>query len=170
MSNELTTTSNSDVVANSSDQAGSEAATNDYVTMTIADQLFGIPVLSVHDVLGPQKITRVPLSPPEVAGVLNLRGRIVTAINIRRRLGLPDADSQGGMSVAVEHNGESYSLLIDKIGEVLSVSPGAFEQSPATLDPCWREVSSGVYRLEGGLLVILDVEKLLNIGDEVIAA
>ena len=147
-----------------------EHSTNDFVTMTVANQLFGIPVLSVHDVLGPQKITKVPLSRPEVAGVLNLRGRIVTAINIRRRLGLPDEGKQSGMSIAVEYNGEPYSLLIDKIGEVLSVSPSTFEQNPVTLDPCWREVSIGIYRLEDGLLVILDVEKLLNIGDDVAAA
>lgn len=148
-----------------------EVTTNDFVTMTIADQLFGIPVLSVHDVLGPQKITRVPLAPPEVAGVLNLRGRIVTAINVRRRLGLPDAPGgQSGMSVAVEYDGESYSLLIDEVGEVLSVPPEAFEGNPATLDARWREVSAGVYRLDSGLLVILDVEKLLNLGANIAAA
>jgi purine-binding chemotaxis protein CheW len=170
MSNELTTVEATKTLDHSSSLSGSEAMTNDYVTMTIADQLFGIPVLSVHDVLGPQKITRVPLAPPEVAGVLNLRGRIVTAINIRQRLGLPDSDKQSGMSVAVEYNGESYSLLIDKVGEVLSVSPSAYESNPATLDPRWREVSTGVYRLDGGLLVILDVERLLSIGAEAAAA
>ena len=77
------------------------------VTITIAGQLFGIPVLIVHDVLGPQRITRVPLAPPEVAGSLNLRGRIVTAIDVRHRLGLPTrAEEGGGMSVVVDHHGE----------------------------------------------------------------
>jgi purine-binding chemotaxis protein CheW len=169
MSNEPTGTEIKNV--SKSNAKGAEAATNDFVTMTIADQLFGIPVLSVHDVLGPQKITHVPLSPPEVAGVLNLRGRIVTAINVRRRLGLPDVEGgQSGMSVAVEYDGESYSLLIDQVGEVLSMSPDAFEQNPVTLDPRWREVAAGIYRMDDGLMVVLDVAKLLNLKTVLAAA
>ena len=90
----------------------------DYVTIHIADQLFGIPVLQVHDVLRGLKLTRIPLAPPEVAGALNLRGRIVTAINVRKRLGLPDlAIDSEGMSIVVEHHGEPYSLMIDNVGE-----------------------------------------------------
>src|SRR5512139_1000055 len=88
----------------------------DYVTMSIGDQMFGIPVLTVQDVLGPQNIARVPLAPPEVAGSLNLRGRIVTAIDVRPRLGL--ATREGGkaaMSVVVEYDGELYSLLVDSV-------------------------------------------------------
>ena len=77
---------------------------NDFVTMTVAEQLFGIPVLTVQDVLGPQRITRVPLAPPEVAGALNLRGRIVTACDVRRRLGLPKREGEGqGMNVERRH-------------------------------------------------------------------
>src|SRR5262249_19688306 len=92
----------------------------DYVTMSIGAQMFGIPVLTVQDVLGPQQITRVPLAPPEVAGSLNLRGRIVTAIDVRLRLGMPkNADGKPPMSVVVEHEGELYSLLVDSVGEVL---------------------------------------------------
>jgi purine-binding chemotaxis protein CheW len=137
----------------------------EYVTVTIADQLFGIPVLSVQDVLGPQKITHIPLAPPEVAGALNLRGRIVTAIDVRRRLGLPLRESdEPGMSVVVEHHGEPYSLLIDSVGEVLSLPEDGYERSPATLDSRWREVSGGVYRLEKELLVVLDVERMLEFG------
>lgn len=167
MSNDIATIDDSGHKPNGQ---ASDARTNDFVTMTIADQLFGIPVLLVHDVLGPQKITRVPLAPPVVAGVLNLRGRIVTAINVRSRLGLPDTKDQSGMSIAVEHNGESYSLLIDKVGEVLSILPDAYEKNPATLDSRWREVSAGVYRLDGGLMVVLDVEKLLNLDAVTVAA
>ena len=80
--------STAETSATASRTVGSESA-RDFVTMTVADQFFGIPVLSVQDVLGPQRITRIPLSPPEVAGALNLRVRIVTAIDVRRRLGLP---------------------------------------------------------------------------------
>ena len=135
----------------------------EFVTVTIADQLFGIPVLSVQDVLGPQKITRIPLAPPEVAGALNLRGRIVTAIDVRRRLGLPPrAADIAGMSVVVEHKGEPYSLMIDSVGEVLSVPFEAYERNPATLNSRWREISGGVYRLDSRLLVVLEVDLLLD--------
>ncbi len=136
---------------------------HEFVTVTIANQLFGIPVLSVQDVLGEQRITRVPLAPSEVAGALNLRGRIVTAINVRERLNLPPRPADDpGMSVVVEHQGEPYSLLIDSVGEVLSLPADRYERNPATLNPAWRDVSEGIYRLDGGLLVVLGVERLLD--------
>jgi purine-binding chemotaxis protein CheW len=143
--------------------SGAPFGTHEYVTMTVADQLFGIPVLQVQDVLGPQRITRIPLSPREVAGALNLRGRIVTAIDMRVRLGLePKARGQHDMSIVVEHGGEPYSLIVDSVGEVISVSAKEFERNPATLDPVWREVSTGIYRLNGQLMVVLDIAQLLN--------
>jgi purine-binding chemotaxis protein CheW len=135
----------------------------DYVTMTIADQLFGIPVLQVQDVLGHQRITRIPLAPPEVAGSLNLRGRIVTAIDVRLRLGLQGRPKdKPEMSIVVDLRGELYSLIVDAVGEVLSLSNEDFERNPATLDSCWREVSTGIYRLNNTLMVVLDVSRLLN--------
>lgn len=143
-----------------------------YVTMKIADQMFGVQVLTVHDVLGPQRITHIPLAPKEVAGALNLRGRIVTAIDMRVRLGLtPRPADQPGMSIVVESRNELYSLMVDSVGEVLSLSRDDYERSPATLDPRWREVSSGIFRLDGMLLVVLDVERVLSFaGDNIIAA
>ncbi|MCW5750616.1 MAG: chemotaxis protein CheW [Alphaproteobacteria bacterium] len=148
-----------------------ETSTRNFVTVTIAGQLFGIPVLCVQDVLGPQSITRIPLAPPEVAGALNLRGRIVTAIDVRRRLNLPPRTDGGrGMSVVVEHRGEPYSLLIDSVGEVIEVDEAAYERAPATLDPLWRQISSGIYRLDGELLLSLDVDRLLDFGNTTMAA
>src|SRR5687767_15211536 len=95
----------------------------DYVTMSIGSQMFGIPVLQVQDVLGHQRITRIPLAPPEVAGSLNLRGRIVTAIDVRLRLGLSArSKDKPGMSIVVDLRGELYSLMVDGVGEVLSLS------------------------------------------------
>ena len=139
------------------------AETQDYVTMFIDGQMFGIQVLTVQDVLGPQKITRIPLAPREVAGSLNLRGRIVTAVDVRLRLGLKEAaDENKGMSVVVDQNGELYSLMVDQVGEVLSLPSVKFERNPPTLDPMWREFSAGIYRLEDKLLVVLDVPKLLD--------
>ena len=134
----------------------------DYVTMIVAGQMFGIPVLQVHDVLGPQKITRVPLAPAEVAGSLNLRGRIVTAIDIRKRLGLPVEEAKKPMSIVVEQDGEFYSLLVDQVGEVMSLPQEDYEKNPATLQERWREVCDGVFRLESGLMIVLDIRRLLK--------
>jgi purine-binding chemotaxis protein CheW len=137
--------------------------TQDYVTMFIDGQMFGIQVLTVQDVLGPQKITRIPLAPREVAGSLNLRGRIVTAVDVRLRLGLRTAaEDNKGMSVVVDQNGELYSLMVDQVGEVLSLPAAKFERNPPTLDLMWREFSAGIYRLEDKLMVVLDVPKLLD--------
>src|SRR5260221_13258638 len=143
----------------------------DYVTMSIADQLFGIPVLKVQDVLGPQTITRVPLAPPEVAGSLNLRGRIVTAIDVRLRLSLETrTTTKPAMSVVVEHDGELYSLLVDTRGEVLSLNVKDYQRNPPTLNPRLRDFSDGIYRLNGSLLVVLSVASLLNFGGRADAA
>jgi purine-binding chemotaxis protein CheW len=140
---------------------GNDAA--EYVTTIVADQLFGIPVLQVQDVLGPQRVTRIPLAPKEVAGALNLRGRIVTAIDVRTRLGLPPrAADQRAMSIVVEHGGELYSLIVDEVGEVLSLPAEQLESNPPTLDSGWRSVSLGIHRLEGRLLVVVDVARLLD--------
>lgn len=144
---------------------GLEAITGvskDFLTIMLADQRFGIPILQVQDVLGEQRITRVPLAPHEVVGALNLRGRIVTAIDLRRRLGMEDrAAGSRSMSVVVEYEGELYSLIIDKVGDVMTLQDQDFEKNPATLDSRWREVSVGIYRLKKELLVILDVPRLL---------
>jgi purine-binding chemotaxis protein CheW len=138
---------------------------HEFVSITVAGQHFGIPVLQVQDVLGPQRITPIPLAPPEVAGSLNLRGRIVTAIDLRTRLKLPKLpDGEAGMSVVVDHNGELYSILVDAVGEVLSLGAGAQQRNPPTLDPAWRDVSGGIYRLDATLMVILNVARVLDFG------
>jgi purine-binding chemotaxis protein CheW len=143
----------------------------DYVTMSIGGQLFGIPVLKVQDVLGTQTITRVPLAPVEVAGSLNLRGRIVTAVDVRLRLGLPKRENEkSAMSVVVEHDGELYSLLVDSVGEVLSLETRDYQRNPPTLNPRLREFSDGIYRLNDSLLVVLSVSSLLNFGNRADAA
>ncbi|MFN8694019.1 MAG: chemotaxis protein CheW [Holosporales bacterium] len=132
-----------------------------YVTLVIADQLFGIPVLDVHDVLKDQRINFIPLAPNQVAGSLNLRGRIVTAIDMRRRLGVePEVARHSSMSLVVENQGEMYSLMVDSVGEVLSLPSSRFEKTPATIEANWREVARGVFRLEKSLMIVLDVEKL----------
>ena len=137
-----------------------------FVTLTVADQLCGVPVLSVRDILGEQAITRIPLAPPEIAGSLNLRGRIVTAVDLRERLHLPPpAADATRMSVVAEQSGELYALLVDQVSEVMSLKAGAFERNPPTLPPIWAQFSDGIYRLDGRLLVVLDVGKLLALSE-----
>jgi purine-binding chemotaxis protein CheW len=142
-----------------------------YVTVMIGGQLFGLPIERVHDVFMPESITRVPLSNPQIAGVLNLRGRIVTSIDMRRRLHLPERTDGGhAMAVGIEHKGESYGLLIDNVGEVLTLATSGREPNPVNLDMRWGLVSGGVHRLNGQLMVILDVDRVLGGMAESLAA
>ena len=146
--------------------------TREFVTLEIGDQLFGVEVTSIHDVFQPQSITPVPLSPPEIVGVLNLRGRIVTAVDARKRIGM-DADTDGSkprMAVGVEKNSESYGLLVDAVDEVLRLSDAEFEENPRNLDPRLAAVSQGVYRLEGRLMMVMDVEQMLEFDTLSVAA
>lgn len=141
--------------------------TREIVSVIIDGQLFGLPIEQVEDVFMPDAITEVPLSNPEVAGVLNLRGRIVTAIDMRCRLGLPPRTDGGKpMAVGIEHNQESYGLIIDKVGEVLRLGKSSFEKNPANLDIRWSSISAGVHRLDGQLLVLLDVKRILELNSE----
>lgn len=134
-----------------------------YVTVVIGGQLFGLPINKVHDVFMPDSITRVPCSEHEIAGVLNLRGRIVTAINMRCLLGVVDDDENASrMAVGIEYKGESYGFIIDNVGEVLNLSSDSHEATPTNLSKKWTDISAGVHRLEGELMVILDVEKVLG--------
>ena len=154
----------------SSDNAATEQLI-EYVTAMIGGQLFGLPISRVQDVFMPDRLTRVPLAPPEIAGVLNLRGRIVTTIDMRRRLGLPPRnDNKPSMAIGIELRGESYGLLIDTVGEVMKLGETTLEPNPVNLDPRLARVSGGVHRLDGQLMVILDVDYALNGSAETLAA
>ena len=154
--------SSESVVTDIQNQHLMSADRKEFLTIKIDGQMFGIPILQVQDVLGEIKVTRIPLAPPQVSGSLNLRGRIVTAIDVRKCLGLtPLENTERRMSVVVMHDDELYSLIIDNVGDVLTLQDKDFEQNPATLDLTWKSVSLGVYRLDGQILVILDVPKLL---------
>ncbi|MBX6367223.1 MAG: chemotaxis protein CheW [Rhodospirillales bacterium] len=133
------------------------------LSVTLAGQEFGIPVMQVRDVLGPQRTTVVPLAPRGIAGLLNLRGRIVTVIDMRALLGLPPSDGEARpMQVVVEHGEDSFSLRVDSVGDVLELPDESFERTLSTLDPAWRDVAAGIYRLPGRLLVSLDLSRLLD--------
>jgi len=136
----------------------------EFVTMWVGEQMFGISVLAVQDVLRRQRIANVPLTSPVIAGSLNLRGRIVTAIDMRVRLGgKPCEDLLQMMSVVVEYKHELYSLLVDRVGDVMNLPLQKLERVPANLKESWRELSAGVFKLDKELLVILDVERVVNI-------
>lgn len=136
-----------------------------FLTLVVAGQWCAVPVLAVRDVLGAHSITRIPLAREEVAGSLNLRGRIVTALDLRLRLGLPPRGAEAAaMSVVVEQGGELYALLVDQVGEVMPLPPEGFAPHPPTLDPLWREVSDGVHRQQDRLVIVLDVGRVLAIG------
>lgn len=154
-----------------SPEQGAGPSSQEYITVMIAGQLFGLPILEVQDVFTPEGVTSVPLANRDVAGVLNLRGRIVTAIDMRRRLGLPEREKgKPAMAVGIESNGESYGLIIDSVGEVHRLSAETFEPNPANLDPRWAAISAGVHRLEGSLMVVVDVDKVLANQEEAVIA
>ena len=136
----------------------------EYVTVLLGGQLFGLPISGVQDVFMPERLTRVPLSSQEIAGVLNLRGRIVTVVDMRARLGLPKNDEgKPPMAVGVDLRGESYGLQIDTIGEVLRLSEDSREENPVNLDPRMAKFAGGVHRLDGQLMVVLDVDRVLEL-------
>jgi purine-binding chemotaxis protein CheW len=143
----------------------------EYVTAVVAGELIGLPILQVQDVFVPEGITRVPLAPAEIAGVINLRGRVVTLIDLRARLGMPPRDPESPMmAIGVEAAGESFGLLIDSIGEVLQLSDAEREPNPLHLDARLARVSNGIHRLEGRLLVVIDVDRVLEIESTAAAA
>src|ERR1700693_4108920 len=148
-----------------------DTAFTEFVTFTIAGQMFGLPIARVQDVFKPANITKVPLAGAEIAGVLNLRGRIITAIHLSHRLDLESqAHGQAQMAIGIECGAESFGLLVDAVGEVLKLPDSEREANPINLDRKLARVSAGVFRLDGQLLVVLDVDRVLDLRGEAAAA
>ena len=148
-----------------------DTATEGLVSIRLGAQTFGVPVMKAQDIIAQTAINIIPMAPPEVAGSLNLRGRIVTAIDMRRRLDLPPrGPDESFMCVIVERSGELYALLVDDVGDVLWLSSDAYEGTPVTLSASWRSLCSGLYRLERELLLVLDIEKVLTLTAPALAA
>lgn len=145
-------------------------ASAEYVTVIIGSQLFGLPIGRVQDVFVLSQMTRVPLAPDDIAGVINLRGRIVTAIDLRQRLGVSGGAGRAHMAAGIESEGESYGLVIDAVGEVLKLGSETAEPVPVNLDERLKRVASCVHRLDEGLLVVLDVDRLLDFKPSELAA
>ncbi|QOY87047.1 chemotaxis protein CheW [Paludibaculum fermentans] len=135
-----------------------------YATFVVAGHYFGTDVTQVQEVLRHQAMTPVPLAPPVIRGLINLRGQIVTAIEMRQRLGLPSrGDGEESMNVVVRTEDGVVSLLVDEIGDVVEGEQQAFEAPPESLDPVLRSLVSGIYKLKGRLLLVLDIRQTLNL-------
>lgn len=130
-----------------------------YVTFTLGETLYGIDVLRVQEALRSHTRTRVPLAPRDVAGLVNLRGQVVLTVDMRTRMGVPTTGDEEPMMVVVQVDGEAISLLVDEIGDVVEVGPDSFETPPDTLDPALRSLIRGAHKLDGRLLLVLDVEE-----------
>jgi purine-binding chemotaxis protein CheW len=140
------------------------ATTHQYCTFYLGDQYFGLDVLKVQEIVRHQPLTQVPLAHEMVRGLINLRGQIVTAIDLRRRLNLPElAENSETVNVVVQTDDGAVSLLVDEIGDVLEVGEGDFERPPETLQGSSRDLIQGAYKLDGKLLVILDPDLIVTV-------
>lgn len=134
-----------------------------YCTFYVGQQFYGIPVSDVQEVLLSQFLTRAPLAPPAVAGLMNLRGQIVTAIDVRKVFRInEDASLDDRMNVVIRHEGSEVSLLVDRIGDVVGVDEGNVERPPETLQGVAREFIRGIFPQDGKLLLLVDVHRMLN--------
>lgn len=132
------------------------------VTFELGEQLFGAPVEQVEAVLTEPKITRVPLAASQLSGVINLRGRIATAIDLRNCLQLPPSAPKG-MLLVTEHKGELFALKVDRVGEVMHLSLKDYEPNTASLEAKWQSVAVGIYRLPTRLLIALEIPRLIDL-------
>jgi len=133
-------------------------------TFFVADLFFGVDVLRVQEVLRFQQMTHVPQAPDVIEGLINLRGQIVTAIDLRRRLRLPPrTGGQTPTNMVIRTDDGAVSLLVDEIGDVLDVDAATYERPPENLDPAAREIIHGVYKLKDRLLLVLDTERTVDI-------
>jgi purine-binding chemotaxis protein CheW len=139
-------------------------ASGQFSTFFVADLFFGVDVLNVQEVLRFQPMTPVPQAPEVIEGLINLRGQIVTAIDMRRRLGLPPrAGDKSPMNMVVRTSDGAVSLLVDEIGDVLDMDAATYERTPENLDPAARELIRGVYKLKDRLLLVLDAERTVDL-------
>ncbi len=138
-----------------------------FCTFRLDRLLFGVPVLQVQEVIRPQQMTRVPLAPPAVRGLINLRGQIVTAVDLRQRLELPAPDREvDAMNVVIRTADGAVSFLVDEVGEVVEVADDDRETPPETLRGAARELTQGVFKLRHELLLVLDSEQAATVASD----
>lgn len=142
------------------------SSTQQFCTFYLDGHMFGVQVEQVREVILYQEMTRVPLLPPVIRGLINLRGQIITAIDLRRRLSMPDLpENRLPMNVVVRTEDGATSLLVDQIGDVIEVGDETFEPPPETLQGTTRELVRGVHKLPEHLLLVLDIERAVDVGD-----
>lgn len=133
-------------------------------TFYLDDQVFGIDVQHIQEVIKYQEMTEVPLAAESVMGLINLRGQIVTAIDLRKRFEMPERDSESlPMNVIVRAGGDATSFLVDRIGDVQEIDPNQYEEAPETLTGVAREMVAGTYKMPDHLILMLDLEKAMNV-------
>ena len=138
-----------------------------FCTFRLDRLLFGVPVLQVQEVIRPQQMTRVPLAPPAVRGLINLRGQIVTAVDLRQRLELPAPEREvDAMTVVIRTADGAVSFLVDEVGEVVEVADDDRETPPETLRGAARELTQGVFKLRHELLLVLDSEQAATVAGD----
>jgi len=138
-----------------------------FCTFIVDDLFFGVEVLRVQEVIKYQDMTQIPLAPSTVKGLINLRGQIVTAIDLRQRLELPErVEGQDPMNVVIRTDDGTVSLLVDEIGDVLELSDDTLEPPPPTIHGVAKELVTGVHKLEDQLLLVLDIDKAISVGSE----
>jgi purine-binding chemotaxis protein CheW len=138
-------------------------ASRQFATFEVADQLFGVEVDTVQEVLSYNEYTPVPLAPPAVGGLFNLRGQVIAAVDLRVQLGLARQALQGPvMNVILRGDGEPVSLLVDRIGEVVDLDDDQFEPPPDTLSGPTRELVTGTFKMDGRLMLALDVNQAVD--------
>ena len=132
-------------------------------TLVVAGETFGLPVGCVQTIFRATAVTTVPLGPREVIGLVNLRGKIVTAVSLRLRLDLDDPGPYcGALAIGVEHEGETFALFVDEVGDVITVSENARIAAPPNFAAARLELTAAVYRLESRILPILDLAAILQ--------
>ena len=143
--------------------------TAQYCTFVLGNLCLGVSVLQVQEVIRHDRMTTVPLAPPEVRGLINLRGQIITALDLRRQLGLA-AEGDPRAHVVIREGDEAFSVLVDEVGEVVAPQQSDFEPIPVAVPERVRQVVSGSFKLDGKLLLILDTARVLSCGAAVTGA
>lgn len=144
------------------DQLPDDESVQQILTATVGNQTFGLPVMNVQDILRPRHVARVQQAEDYVAGLINLRGRIVTVIDLRHWLGFEPNDVSEQMHVVIEFEGDLYSFLVDSVGDVVNMPLDEAESVPPNLPAQWRTIIRNVYRYDGELILIIEGENLLS--------
>lgn len=147
-----------------SDETLIEGMDQSYFTVFVGGEIFGLPVENTHTIFRIASVTQVPLSTPDIAGLVNLRGKIVTAVSLRRRLHMPAAtEIKDALAIGIEHKGENFALIVDEVGDVLSLGTSAEIPVPSHFSPHRAKLTKGLYRAGNLLLPVLDIEVLFTL-------